>query len=130
MDHKILGWVDEITVCDCCGKSDLSGTYAVETAEGDVLHYGSTCAKRNTGIKNPDAAAKAYRVEREKAATTKLRQTAEYRAKEAKVALREVEFKHKRLLPGPKARAFVEPEWSAYEAVRRAISTEFNVNVW
>lgn len=54
---KVLGFSDEITVCDCCGKTNLSGTFGVETDAGDVLHYGSVCVnkvygkKRGTAIK-------------------------------------------------------------------------------
>jgi hypothetical protein len=57
MAMKVLGFSDEITVCDCCGKTNLSGTFGVETDAGDVLHYGSVCVnkvygkKRGTAIK-------------------------------------------------------------------------------
>jgi hypothetical protein len=36
----------EVNVCDCCGKPNLSGTVALETEGGEVLHYGTTCAGR------------------------------------------------------------------------------------
>jgi hypothetical protein len=39
---RILGFNDEITVCDHCGKRDLCGTYAVEEDNG-ILRYGSVC---------------------------------------------------------------------------------------
>lgn len=46
---KVLGWTDETTVCDCCGKSNLRGTFGVETDAGEVLHYGSVCVAKVYG---------------------------------------------------------------------------------
>lgn len=43
IEKKILGFTDEITTCDCCGKVDLKGTYAIDF-EGDISYYGSVCA--------------------------------------------------------------------------------------
>ena len=43
---KIFGWTDEVTACDCCGKSDLSGTFCVELDDGAQVHYGSVCVKK------------------------------------------------------------------------------------
>lgn len=48
---QVLGWTDEVTVCDCCGKSNISGTFGVETDAGDVLHYGSVCVNKVYGRK-------------------------------------------------------------------------------
>lgn len=53
---KVFGYTDEITACDCCGRSNLRGTFAVEGDAG-IQHYGSVCvnkvfgAKRGTQIK-------------------------------------------------------------------------------
>ena len=44
------GITDEVTVCDCCGKTGLKSTVVFDVA-GDLVHYGSTCAARNTGRK-------------------------------------------------------------------------------
>lgn len=41
---KLLGYTEEVTVCDCCGKSNLACTMALETEEGEIVHYGRTCA--------------------------------------------------------------------------------------
>lgn len=41
---KLLGIVDEVTTCDCCGKKNLARTVALETEGGDVVYYGTTCA--------------------------------------------------------------------------------------
>lgn len=39
---KILGFTQEVTVCDRCGKTELKGTYAIEV-NGETLYLGSTC---------------------------------------------------------------------------------------
>jgi hypothetical protein len=43
---RFLGTDDSVTVCDCCGKIDLKSTVAIETAAGNVVHYGVVCAAR------------------------------------------------------------------------------------
>lgn len=88
--HKILGWTEEVTACDCCGKSGLKGTFGVELIDGgEVLNYGSTCVTRNTGIKNPQAAADAAARDRLQAAVIEARQSDAYRAKVARFAQRD-----------------------------------------
>lgn len=46
--YKILGTDDSTNVCDCCGKTGLKYTVAVEIG-GRIMHYGSVCATRHTG---------------------------------------------------------------------------------
>lgn len=46
---KLLGIRDDVTVCDCCGKSRLKCTVALETAEGATVYYGRDCAARALG---------------------------------------------------------------------------------
>lgn len=41
-----LGWTDEVTACDLCGKSDLKSTAALGLESGEVVYYGCTCAAR------------------------------------------------------------------------------------
>lgn len=43
---KLLGFTEEITSCDCCGKSDLKGTYAFDNG----VYYGSSCAQKVTNV--------------------------------------------------------------------------------
>ena len=47
---KILGTDDSVNVCDCCGKSNLKETVALETESGSVVHYGVVCASRSIGV--------------------------------------------------------------------------------
>lgn len=46
---RALGIDDSVTTCDCCGKSGLKSTVAMELDSGDIVHYGCVCAARNTG---------------------------------------------------------------------------------
>lgn len=49
---KILGITDERTECECCGKTNLKCTVALEftdaegNATGDVTYYGRDCAAK------------------------------------------------------------------------------------
>jgi hypothetical protein len=40
---------DEIDTCDCCGRTELKATVAMKLTDGGILHYGRTCAARNSG---------------------------------------------------------------------------------
>ena len=46
---KALYITDEITTCECCGRSELKATVAMQLSDGGILHYGRTCAARNSG---------------------------------------------------------------------------------
>jgi hypothetical protein len=47
---KALYITDEIDTCDCCGRTDLKATVAMQLNDGGgILHYGRTCAARNSG---------------------------------------------------------------------------------
>ena len=42
---KILGIGDDVTTCECCGKSNLKATVALKALDsGKVVRYGRTCA--------------------------------------------------------------------------------------
>jgi hypothetical protein len=41
---KIKGIVDNVNTCDCCGKTGLAKTVALETNDGEIVYYGTTCA--------------------------------------------------------------------------------------
>jgi hypothetical protein len=42
---KILGINDEVTTCECCGKTNLKKTVVLGTETGE-LRYGTSCAAR------------------------------------------------------------------------------------
>lgn len=45
----IIGYTDSITECECCGKTNLKGTYCLEI-DGEEFYYGSVCAFKNHGV--------------------------------------------------------------------------------
>lgn len=120
----VLGSTDEITTCDCCGKPNLKATFAVEiNATGEILHYGSTCVTRNTGIKNPTKAANDYRLGLRKAASLKLRQSDEFRAYESQVSLRTA----MNITPGLPSMNFVREQFNAKQERCRIIAAELSL---
>lgn len=123
---KILGWTDEVTVCDCCGKSDLSGTFGVELDDGAQLNYGSVCVKRNTGVKNPAKAAKDYENERAAAARAEYMASPEYRA----FFQRQEQGHAMKIQPGKGFRDFMREASDADSARRAAIAAAHNVPAW
>jgi hypothetical protein len=40
---EIKGITDAVTVCDCCGKTNLKRTVIIDN-DGQILHYGTSCA--------------------------------------------------------------------------------------
>jgi hypothetical protein len=48
--YKVLGFTESVTSCDCCGKQDLKGTYAMEHIEsGEISYFGCVCAGKHQG---------------------------------------------------------------------------------
>lgn len=41
---RVLGINDEVTTCECCGRSELKCTVVLETTNGGMVHYGRQCA--------------------------------------------------------------------------------------
>lgn len=84
---NVLGFNDGVHTCDCCGKTDLKGTFGIEMlATGEILHYGSVCVTRNTGYakKEINSMARAYEQERVNAARKALWESPECAALRAK----------------------------------------------
>jgi len=54
---KILGFTEQETVCGLCGKSELKGTYAVETENG-IIYLGSSCIKKAYQLNQKDFTSK------------------------------------------------------------------------
>ena len=46
---RAIGTDDSVNTCDCCGKTRLKYTVVMVGTDGETLHYGSTCAVRNSG---------------------------------------------------------------------------------
>jgi hypothetical protein len=75
---KALYLDDSITTCDCCGRSELKATVAMQLDCGGILHYGRTCAARNSG-KTGQQVTKEIRAERELAHGRTMNQLADMR---------------------------------------------------
>lgn len=45
----IIGYTDSINECDCCGKTELKGTYCIDL-DGVELYYGSVCVFKSHGL--------------------------------------------------------------------------------
>lgn len=68
--YKMIGITDEVTSCDCCGRTDLKRTIVLERQEdGVIVYFGSQCGARAVGWKTKDfnRAAKDAQIERQKA---------------------------------------------------------------
>ena len=63
---KALYITDEVTTCECCGRSELKATVAMQLSDGGILFYGRTCAARNSG-KTSQQITKEVRAERDAA---------------------------------------------------------------
>ena len=50
---KAITFTDSVNTCDCCGKTNLKGTYLV-TDDVNEYYFGSTCVKRNLKINQSD----------------------------------------------------------------------------
>ena len=72
--YAILGITDDITTCDCCGKTNLKRTVALDR-DGDTVYFGVDCAAR--AMRRPATTvrkvARAAQSEREYAATRRAR---------------------------------------------------------
>jgi hypothetical protein len=126
---KHLGWEEEVTVCDCCGKSGLSGTVAFEIEEtGAIVNYGSTCAARHTGKSRAKWEGEAKRLEdtRRRAIgvnyAMRARQLPEYAAKEA--AFIDARRLHR---PGSEHAAHVRPFCQKYSVALAALKAELGI---
>ena len=129
---KIFGWTDEITACDCCGKSDLSGTFGVELEGGDIVNYGSTCVVCNLGFADRKAFNKAMRKDQDdrvKAARALFRSASEYVAQQIAFERAHEDVKAGKLQIGREFRNRTAEACAAAEARKAAIAAEFGLPV-
>ena len=127
----VLGSTDEVNTCDCCGKSNLKATWAVEmidAPEGGVLYYGSTCVTRNTG-----KTMKEIRSEVEAAHKAKIDSArAEFAAHPANLAhkAKMEEGYRLKLQPGKEFLAFHRAEMLEANKVKAAIADKHGIAVY
>lgn len=51
----VLGFSEDLTVCDRCGKSELKGTWAIENENGDIFRLGSSCIHKKFEFSSDEA---------------------------------------------------------------------------
>ena len=58
---NVLGITDERTECECCGKTNLKCTVAIEDSEGtgNIVYFGRDCASRKIHGNNKSGNVKA-----------------------------------------------------------------------
>lgn len=128
---KIFGWTDEVTACDCCGKTDLSGTFGVELEGGDTVNYGSVCVVRNLGFasrKEFNKAMKRDQDARAKAARVRFQNTTEYHNEQVTFARAHADVKAGKLQIGASFRHRVQAASDAALARKTMIAAEFGVD--
>lgn len=77
--YRNLGFTEDVTACDCCGKTDLKGTYCIENLQtGEIMYFGCVCAAKRMQWSKKEFTTKYKTEEREQ--TTAAQQ--EYRRSE------------------------------------------------
>lgn len=120
---KALGLTDSVTACECCGKSPLKMTVIMELDNGDIVHYGTTCAARNTGKKWGQISREVH----DEADRVKREAQAEYRASPEYLAYRAALARRPAGLLGRAAMEYVQAEGDADDAARARIAAKFNL---
>lgn len=126
---RALGTDDSITTCDCCGKSNLKHTVIIELDDGEIVHYGSVCATRNTGkaSKVINSEIRAELARKVNAARAEYMASPEYRAERARFAERD--RVNSRML-GRDAMEFVRDACAAADVARAAIAAKFGLSTY
>lgn len=118
---------DSVHTCDCCGKSGLKSTVVMMDDDGEIAHYGSVCATRNSGRD-----AKTLKKEiREHEALQLFRARAEWASHPANLALESKLRRREREMPGVIGSAaidFVRAEWEAAQDARAEIAMKYGVS--
>lgn len=81
---KFLGTTDDVTTCECCGKSNLTSTVALSIDDGDAVYFGVTCAARALKMAPKDVRAGAREADDAKAAAERAAKEATRRAEDAR----------------------------------------------
>jgi hypothetical protein len=124
---KALYLDDSVTTCDCCGRTELKATVAMQLSDGGILHYGRTCAARNSGkdqrqIKKEIAANRRAQID---AAYDELRETPAMQAWYSKRI--EIYAKYKGRLSSTEWARMIAPESDAVELVKQQIAKKHGI---
>ena len=125
---KALGTTDEVTTCDCCGKSGLKLTVAVQLDCGEVVHYGTTCAARNTGKTQKQITSEIKVESTRRVAAAR----AEWKRNPANIAeqVRFAERTRANVALGRASMEFVQDAADASDAACRELAARHGVTVW
>ena len=125
---RALGITDAVNTCDCCGKTNLKCTVEIELDDGDIVHYGRTCAARNTGkpTKVLNSEIRAHQAAQVIAAQKAFAATAEYKANRARFALRNT----MNIRPGLESAEFVRETSDAADQAANLIAAQHGVEAW
>ena len=123
---KILGTDHAVNTCDCCGKTNLKATVIVEV-DGEVLHYGSVCATRHTGLNSKEIkVAIQTEVDGRKLAAQKIYRNCPEQAR----ATAKMNQAHRQgVKPGREFMEFCRAEQESANTMARKIAAEFGVEV-
>ncbi|HSG19644.1 MAG TPA: hypothetical protein VLA31_02650 [Burkholderiaceae bacterium] len=123
---KALGTDDSINACDCCGKINLKFTVAIELDDGEIVHYGQVCARRNTGKdqRTITSEIKAHQATKMAAART------EWQAHPARIAERARFDARPRNLHGIAAMEFVHDACEAADAARKQLADKHGISAY
>ena len=125
---KALGIDESVNTCDCCGKTNLKSTVVIELDSGDLVNYGSVCAKRNTGKATPQIN-KEIKEEKErvlKLAVREWKSSPEYLAK----AVRYAECCRAKITPGKPFMEFVKSACDAGTVACKKIAEKYKISMW
>ena len=120
---RALGTTDEVTACDCCGKSPLKLTVIMELDDGEIVHYGTTCARRNTGKGQREITSEIA----EHARRTLAAAQAEFKATPEAAAERAAFDSRPRNLVGRAAMEWVREACAAADVARKAIAAKHGI---
>lgn len=123
--YTTLAIVDDVNTCDCCGKSNLKSTVAMERDDGEVLHFGSVCATRHSGRDSKAIASEAVAALELKQATARREFNASVEEIEcqARIAL----ANKNRITPGKPFADFCRDAVRAAQAKRAEVAAKFNL---
>lgn len=130
---KALGITDEVTTCDCCGKADLKCTVAIELDDGQIVHYGRTCASRNTGkpAKQINSEVRAELARKVAAASAEYKASPAYIAYRARLAERDQVARATGVrMVGTVAMEFVREAGNADDAARALIAAKHGLTTY
>lgn len=126
--YKTLAIVDDVNTCDCCGKSNLKSTVAMQRDDGEVAYFGSVCASRHSGrdSKTINREAADVLANKKAAAKKEFERSAEYLGEQLRIAKANSE----RVEPGKPFREFCRAACDTAAEKKREIAAMHGVAIY